>query len=41
LPTTSLLGIVCYNERERDRVSQLAEKGGLVLSVISRAGWYF
>jgi hypothetical protein len=41
LPMTSILGIVCYNTRERDRVGQLAEKTELSLDMISRPGWYF
>ena len=41
LPMASVLGIVCYNSRERDRVGKLAENTGLTLNVISRSGWYF
>lgn len=41
LPMTSVLGIVCYNAGERDRIGQLAENAGFSLNVISRSGWYF
>jgi hypothetical protein len=41
LPVDSLLGIACYNRRERDRVDLLAKGGGLGLRVISQPGWYF
>jgi hypothetical protein len=41
LPITSVLGMVCYNAPECDRVSQLAQAAGLALNVISRPGWYF
>jgi len=41
LPVDSLLGIACYNNRERDRVDALVKRAGLGLNVISRPGWYF
>jgi hypothetical protein len=41
LPVDSLLGIACYNNRERDRVDALVKGAGAGLNVISRPGWYF
>jgi ssDNA thymidine ADP-ribosyltransferase, DarT len=41
LPIGSLLGIVCYNTKERDNTRLLVERAGLNFSVISQSGWYF
>jgi ssDNA thymidine ADP-ribosyltransferase, DarT len=41
LPIFSLLGIVCYNSQERDRVNKLVGEVGVALQVISQSGWYF
>jgi hypothetical protein len=41
LPTSSLLGIACYNTQERDRVDTLVREAGLDLRVIRQPGWYF
>jgi hypothetical protein len=41
LPIDSLLGVACYNMRERDRVDALVKDAGLDLRVVKRPGWYF
>jgi hypothetical protein len=41
LPTSSLLGIVCYDEKEHDTAKTLVEQMGLELRTDSRPGWYF
>jgi ssDNA thymidine ADP-ribosyltransferase, DarT len=41
LPVGSLLGMACYNTRERDNAKRLVSDAGLNLSVISQPRWYF
>lgn len=41
LPVDTLMGIACYNDRERDRIDALVKGAGLGLNVISRPEWYF
>lgn len=41
LPISSLLGIACYNDIERDRTRELVNTTGVACNVVSRGGWYF
>jgi ssDNA thymidine ADP-ribosyltransferase, DarT len=41
LPTSSLLGMACYNTQERDRVDTLVREASLNLRVICQPGLYF
>jgi hypothetical protein len=41
LPVDSLLGVACYNTRERDRVDALVKGTNPDLRVVQRPGWYF
>jgi hypothetical protein len=41
LPTSSLLGAVCCNSRERDSAKSLVERVNVCLPVYAQSGWYF